>query len=319
MNRRNLLIVGGVAIVVATIIFFTLRNTGSDILYKESVVEKGSIAITILSTGTVAPENRLEIKPPIPGRVEEVLVKEGEKVKKGQILAWMSSSERAALMDAARAEGAGAVKRWGEMYRPTPVLSPINGTIILRNVESGQTFASTDSILSMSDRLTVKAQVDETDIAQIKVGEKAQIVLDAYSTQKVPGTVDKISYDAKPVNNVTTYEVDVLPVETPDFMRSGMTANLTFAVSNKENIVVVLNQALKNTNGVTTVMVKNGDQKIERELELGVTDGRQTEVLSGLSPAEIVLIPQMTLKGKPKTGSPFSPMGQPKPASSKGK
>ncbi|MGZ3722453.1 MAG: efflux RND transporter periplasmic adaptor subunit [Bdellovibrionales bacterium] len=318
MSRKSILISGASALAVGIVIYFTLASTKSDTAYKESPVVKGSLAITILSTGTVQPENRLEIKPPIPGRVEQVLVKEGENVKKGQILAWMSSSERAALLDAARAEGPKEVKRWSELYRPTPVLSPIDGTIILRNVESGQTFASTDSILSMSDRLTVKAQVDETDIAQIKVGESAEIILDAYSTQKVPGKVDKISYDAKTVNSVTTYEVDVLPVQTPDFMRSGMTANVTFQISNKEDIVLVSNQALKNQNGATTVMVKTADGRKEKELELGISDGRQTEILSGLSAGDVVLIPEMS-KGKTKTGSPFSPMGQPRGGSSGGK
>jgi macrolide-specific efflux system membrane fusion protein len=51
------------------------------------------------------PQNRLEIKPPIAGRAEEVLVNEGELVKAGQIIAWMSSTDRAALLDAARAQG----------------------------------------------------------------------------------------------------------------------------------------------------------------------------------------------------------------------
>jgi macrolide-specific efflux system membrane fusion protein len=309
MSRKTILISGAAALAVGLTVYLTLAGSRQDTAFKESPVQNGSIAVTILSTGTVQPENRLEIKPPIPGRVETVLVKEGEKVKKGQILAWMSSSERAALLDAARAEGPAEVKRWSELYRPTPVISPIDGTIILRNVESGQTFAGTDSILSMSDRLTVKAQVDETDIAQIKLNEKAEIVLDAYSTQKIPGKVDKISYDAKTVNNVTTYEVDVLPDKTPDFMRSGMTANVTISISNKDDIVVVPNQALKNANGVTSVMVKDGDRSVERELELGISDGKQTEVVSGLKAGETVLIPQISGKGRAKTGSPFSPMG----------
>lgn len=319
MNRKTILILG-VAITVAGIVaYLTVTRGKSDITYKQVPIQKGDIAITILSTGTVQPENRLEIKPPIAGRVEKVLVEEGQQVKKGQILAWMSSSERAALLDAARAEGPTEVKRWSELYRPTPVLAPIDGTIILLSVESGQTFAGTDSILSMSDRLTVKAQVDETDIAQIKVGQRAEIILDAYSTQKVPGKVDKISYDAKSVNNVTTYQVDVLPDSTPDFMRSGMTANVTFFISSKEGILVVSNQAFKNKNGVTTALVKTGDGNAERELELGVTDGRQTEVVSGLNEGDVVLIPQMNANGRPKGSNPFSPMGQPRPAAGGGR
>ncbi len=69
----------------------------------------GSIKTFISSTATVLPKNRLEIKPSVNGRIEKILVREGDKVKIGQILAWMSSTERAALLDAARGQGEQAV------------------------------------------------------------------------------------------------------------------------------------------------------------------------------------------------------------------
>src|SRR3989339_1669357 len=73
--------------------------------YETVKIERGSINSVISATGIVEPHNRLEIKPSVAGRIESVLVEEGEKVKKGQILAWMSSTERATLLDAARAPG----------------------------------------------------------------------------------------------------------------------------------------------------------------------------------------------------------------------
>jgi len=68
-------------------------------------VTRGNILASIPATGTVMPRNRLEIKPPVAGRVEQILVNEGHNVRKGEILAWMSSNDRAALLDAARAKG----------------------------------------------------------------------------------------------------------------------------------------------------------------------------------------------------------------------
>src|SRR4051812_18728009 len=59
---------------------------------------KGSIEDAVEATGTVQPMNRVEIKPPIPGRIEKLLVDEGDRVKAGDILAWMSSSDRAAIL-----------------------------------------------------------------------------------------------------------------------------------------------------------------------------------------------------------------------------
>jgi macrolide-specific efflux system membrane fusion protein len=284
----------------------------------EVVVKKGTIKIQILSTGIIQPENKVEIKPPIAGRVEKVLVTEGVKVKKGQILAWMSSTERAALLDAATSRGDKELKEWESMYRPTPILAPINGMIIQKNVESGQTFTTQDAILVMSDRLTVKAQVDETDIAQIKLKLKAKISLDAYPNQSIEAMVDQIAFDAKTVNNVTTYIVDVLPLSTPAFMRSGMTANVVFEVTSKSDILTVPAEAIKYEDGKKFLSVVNPDDKkvpVLTEVEVGISDGKKIEIISGVKETDSIFIPEFKLKdNKSGGGSPFSPMGVPKKA-----
>jgi len=268
-------------------------------------IKRGNIQVTVLATGQVSPENRLEIKPPIAGRVEQVLVEEGQAIKKGQILAWMSSTERAALLDAARAQGPKEIKKWEGLYKATPVIAPIDGTIILRNVESGQSFNNNDAILVMSDRLTVKAQVDETDIAQIHVRQAAEIVLDAYPETKISGQVDQIAYEARQFNSVTTYLVDVLPDQTPDFMRAGMTANVTFNIDGKQNVLLIPNEALKIRNGRAITMIPSNSGPIEREITVGVSDGKVSEVLSGLEENDTVLIRQIQAKSNSGLLSPL--------------
>lgn len=292
------------------------------ITYREFKVERGNLASTILSTGTVQPENRLEIKPPIAGRVETVLVQEGQKVAKGQILAWMSSTERAGLIDAARSQGPDELKKWEELYKPTPIIAPIAGTLILRNVESGQTFTNADAILVMSDRLTVKAQVDETDIAQIKLRQSATIVLDAYAGQRIPARVDQIAFEAKTVNNVTTYVVDVLPVKTPDFMRSGMTANVVFDVEARENVLWIPSEAVKiDDGGATTTLVRGSDGKpTSREIKLGIAEGKRTEIVDGLQEGETILVARLAARDeKSKNANPFSPIGGGRPGGGNGR
>lgn len=285
------------------------KTTTPKVTYKEYKVEKGSLLVSILSTGTVQPENRLEIKAPVPGRINQILVNEGAKVKKGQILAWMSSTERAALLDAARARGQEEVDRWEEMYRPAPIIAPIAGTIILKSVEPGQTITSTEAIFVMSDRLTVKAQVDETDIAKIKLQQKAEIVLDAYPDQKIEAKVDQIAYEAKTVNNVTTYIVDVLPLQTPDYFRSGMTANVHFYQDSRENTLQLSSEAINLVNEKYSVQVKKEDGLEERVIEVGISNGKKTEILSGLVEDEIVVKPDLSKADKQKSNNPFSPFG----------
>jgi len=284
------------------------QKNENNVQLRENKVERGNIEITILSTGTVQPENRLEIKAPIPGRVEKILIKEGDYVKKGKILAWMSSTERATLLDSAQASGEEEVKKWEEIYRPTPIIAPIDGTIVLKNIENGQTFTTTDAILVMSDRLTVKAQVDETDIASIKLKQAAEITLDAYPETKISAQIDQIAFEATTVSNVTTYIVDVLPKEIPSFMRSGMTANVKFFMDGKNDVLTVPNDAVKIQDGKSTVIVLQDGDRVEREIEIGITDGKKTEVISGLNEGDIVFSAQIKPRDKNKSSSsPFAP------------
>lgn len=315
VNKKRIIVSTLLLVVISAVggYYFWNKQQQPEVTYKESKPSRGDLVVSILSTGVVQPENRLEIKPPIAGRVETVLVDEGQRVKKGQLLAWMSSTERAALLDAARAKGLDELKHWEELYRATPILAPINGMIISRNTEAGQTFTGQDPIFVMSDRLTIKAQVDETDIAQIKLRQKAEIILDAYPGQTFDAKVDQIAYDAKTVNNVTTYIVDVLPEKTPAFLRSGMTANVTFYVAEKNNVLLLPNDAIKAEDGDFYVMVKSAkpdEQPRKQEIETGITDGKRTEIISGINETDIVLVAQY--KGRAKNsgqGSPFSPMG----------
>lgn len=282
------------------------------IVYRHATVSRSTIRVTILSTGTVAPENRLDLKPPVAGRVEKVLVQEGDKVRQGQILAWMSPTERATLIDTARSQGKAELAYWEEAYKMTPILAPSRGLIILKNADSGQTVTQTDIVLSMSDRLIVKVNVDETDLAQIKNEQKVFIVLDAFANRPLPGKVHHIGYDAKTVNNVTTYEVDVATDETPDFMKSGMTANATFLVAEKNEVLVVPAAAIHHEDKRSFLLVPNPEVKedsIEKDVEIGLTDGKKVEVVSGVAEGDTILLASLASFGTgDKAVNPFSSM-----------
>src|SRR5262249_4093711 len=147
----------------------------------------GSIEDTVEATGEVMPLNRVEIKPPIGGRIEKLLVDEGAHVAAGQILGWMSSTDRAAILDAAPSQGPEELKHWEDTYKATPIVAPLAGTVILRNVVVGQTVDPATVIYAMSDKLIVKADVDETDIGRVRTGMEARITLDSYPNQSIQG------------------------------------------------------------------------------------------------------------------------------------
>ncbi len=260
----------------------------------------GDIQAMITSTATVQPQNRLEIKPPINGRIDKILVREGDIVKAGDILALMSSTERAALLDAARARGPEDLKYWEDVYKPTPLISPISGEVIVSQDEPGQTVTSADVVLVLSDRLIVQAQVDETDVGKVRVGQVAAISLDAYPQIKVKGKVDHIYYESKIVNNVTIYQVDILPDDVPPVFRSGMTATVNIIEKEKTDILTVPVEAVKkDKDGSDYVLVSGGpDTKpVERKVDTGLSDEKNVEILSGLSVDDDIIL--STQKYKP--------------------
>ncbi len=250
----------------------------------------GDILASIPATGVVEPYNRLEIKPPVAGRVESVLVAEGNNVKKGQILAWMSSSDRAALLDAARSKGSVEVAYWQDVYKPTPIIAPLDGFIILRGVEPGQSITVADPILVMADHLIVKAQVDETDLASIRLNERADIILDSYPSNTIPAKVEHIAYESTVINNVTVYEVDVVPNFVPLYFRSGMSATVNFYQQQKRNILLIPSRAIKKMGGQTYAFVRRNGKIVAMPIKIGL-ENSNTEVLSGLSPEAEVIIP----------------------------
>ena len=249
---------------------------------------RGKIENVVDANGSVVPFNRVEIKPPISGRV----VQEGARVKKGQIIAWMSSSDRAAILDAARAQGSEAVKHWEDAYKATPVIAPLDGVIILKNVVVGQEVDSSNVVYAMSDELIVLAQVDESDIGKVKLGMPARIVLDSYPNSQTPGKVFDILYEGKNVSSVITYGVKVRPLSVPSFFRSQMTANISFIVGHKDDALLVPAPAVQVVaGGGKQVMVPGPDGKpVPRPVTTGIESGDKIEVVSGIEEGDQVLV-----------------------------
>ncbi|MFH1692543.1 MAG: efflux RND transporter periplasmic adaptor subunit [Candidatus Omnitrophota bacterium] len=313
LNRRIPIIVFALIIGIAFISFIRGKPQGDvGLERKEMFPFVGDIVLGVSTTGVVEPQNRLEIKPSINGRIEEIFVHEGDKVKKGAILAFMSSTDRAALVDAARAKDSETLKYWEEVYKQSPVVSPIDAEVIVRSVEPGQTVTTSDDIVVLSDRLIVNAQLDETDIARVKVGQSAFIALDAYPDKKIKGVVDHIAYESKLVNNVTIYDVDIVPREVPDFFRSGMSTNVEIIEDERKNVLLIPVSAVMQEKGKSYVMAKRKKKRSFEKvyIKTGLSDEKNIQVISGLSVGDLVVTQDQAYSSssRKKTGSnPFMP------------
>lgn len=293
--------------------FFVFKGTRqTEKRFVEIYPLRGTIRVSISTTGAVEPLNRVKIQSSVGGRIEEILVNEGQLVKKGTVLAMLSSTERAALLDAAKLQGKSEESYWNNVYKKTTVLAPMDGQVIVRSVDPGQTVTASDSLFVLSDRLIVKAFVDETDIGRVKIGQKALMGLDAYPDIRVSGSVQHIYYESHLQNNVNIYNVDIIPDRIPNVFRSGMSANIKIIVQEKNGVLLLPISAVQNRDGKTFVRQKSDDAEKGRrytKVRMGIQDGSNIEILDGLSDNSVVLIPDTSfvLPKNQSGANPFMP------------
>ncbi len=315
MGSRKALVWGVLfaLLVLGTAGFYYFRNNKSaKQSFEEVRASRGTISSTVSTTGAVEPQTRVKIQSSVGGRIEEILVEEGQLVKKGEVLAMLSSTERAALLDAAKLQGKSEQGYWQKVYKETAVVAPMAGQVIVRSVDPGKTVTTSDSLFVLSDRLLVKAYVDETDIGRVKVGQKALIGLDAYPEIKVNGVVGHIYYESHLQNNVNIYNVDVLPERIPDVFRSGMSANIEIIVEEKNNALLLPAAAVQSRNGKTVVLQHRRSKPDEvrfKSVKTGLQDEAHIEILEGLTDNDVVLLPDTSfvLPGKKGGSNPFMP------------
>ncbi len=272
--------------------------------------ELGTVQTTIDTIGEVQPQNRLAVTPPINGRIDEILVDEGDTVVRGQILARLSSTERAALLDAATAQGDEALAHWQDVYKPTPLIAPIDGQVIVRGMEPGQTVSPATPIIVISDRLIVRGFVDETDIGQVRTGQTATVTLDAYPHVIVNGIVDHISYEARVINNVVVYEVEIVPDEVPDVFRSGMSAALAVVDRRSENVCCIPIDAVEyDEEGAFVRIAGDAEEGTLHRVQVGLTDGINAEITEGLKSGDMLVVRRevFALSEKKTAKNPFMP------------
>lgn len=304
------------------IILILKNNLFKKLEFIEIKVSKDTLSSSFRISGNVEPRNRLPIKPQIAGRIEDIFVKEGEKVKKGQVIAYLSSQERSALLDIAKSQGEETYKKWQEIYKPTPVIAPLDGFIIVRDKEPGQTITTNDYIVVMADELIIKAYVDETDLRYIRLGQIVKCTLDAYPDIKFLGKIEHIAYESTLINNVTVYEIKIKPILNPqefdfkkqkDFvfhkrekekitqkivkaqnissiLRSGMTATIEVVAEERKDVLVLPVNAIEYSSKEKYVLLKKDKQIIKQLVETGISNGKNIEIISGLNEGDIVLV-----------------------------
>jgi HlyD family secretion protein len=207
----------------------------------------------------------------------------------------------------------------------TKILSPVDGVVISRNVDVGQTVAAsfqTPTLFTIAQDLT-KMQIDtnvaESDIGVVKVGQDVEFSVDAYPDTTFKGKVWQIRQAPITVQNVVTYDV-VIQVNNRDFkLMPGMTANVSIIITTRHDVLRITNAALRfrfserpagggagaaptNKKGPVVWVLENGKPK-RVSVTPGVSDGNYTEIVSGdLKEGQQIIVEQLK-KNKPQTPS----------------
>ena len=213
------------------------------------------------------------------------------------------------------------------------ITSPIDGVVLSKSVEEGQTVAasfSTPELFNIAQNLTdmrVIADVDEADIGEVKEGARVTFTVDAYPNDTFEGKVTQVRQEATTTNNVVTYEVVISAPNNDLKLKPGLTANVTIFTAEKQGVLCVPSKALRftpttetvgnmkiqDTNGKNKVWTKEGNTLKAHNLQIGMSDGINTEVLSGISEGTVIvtgmeeMAQQSEDMGEQQERSPFAP------------
>ena len=190
------------------------------------------------------------------------------------------------------------------------ITSPIDGTVISKSVEEGQTVAAsfnTPELFTIAKDLKnmqVIANVDEADIGGVAVGNRVNFTVDAYPDDTFQGVVKQVRLEATTTNNVVTYEVVISAPNADLKLKPGLTANVTIFTKEQANILSVANKALRFTptketvgkdmkivdcKGKNKVWTLNGNTLTAHSVNIGQSDAMHTQILSGIKAGQSVI------------------------------
>ena len=221
----------------------------------------------------------------------------------------------------------------------TEIVSPIDGAIVSRNVEIGQTVAArleTPPLFLVAADLTVihiDANVDEKDISEVKPGDTASFTVEAFPNRPFAGEVTQIRPSSQTIENVATYDV-VISAPNPDLLLgSGMMATISIVVDRRDHVIRAPNQALRYSprdlavpngsgnprappDGSSRLWILRDGKPIAITVQLGLNDGANTEIVEGdLQPGDELIIgesggalekPAAMVPPDPRLGKPKS-------------
>lgn len=203
------------------------------------------------------------------------------------------------------AQNQASLKQLEEQLNYTTITSPMDGTILSRDVEMGDAVSSilvlgstATLVMTIGDtrQVYVQGKVDEADIGRVYMGQAARIKVESFKDKTFLGKVTKIAPLGVEKDNVTTFEVRVSIDNPGGELKANMTANAEILLDEHKNVITVPEQAvIYDNNRNASVEVPDPKQKTGRRkvsIQAGISNGTKTEILSGLNFGDTVILQQ---------------------------
>ncbi len=171
------------------------------------------------------------------------------------------------------------------------IYSPIAGVLVQSPITSTnvQVSAADSWIVVDPTSLYLSADLDETDLKRVSVGQKVFVMLDAYPDLKIESTVSSISYGPKETTTGTVYEVKIdLSKEEAMNLRLGLNGSAGVVLKEKSMTLTLPASAISNTGGRSFVYIKSGNKFVEKSIDTGIENGGVIEIISGVSEGDHV-------------------------------
>ena len=235
-------------------------------------VKSGNLMETLFYVGDIKAQDEAEVYPRVSGKLLENTVKEGDRVKKDDTVAFIDRDEI------------------GFEFEKSPVESPIEGIIGMVYLDRGVSVSSNTAIAKVVDMDIVKIRVDvvERDLPKLKVDQVAQIYVDAYPKRFFEGVVDRVSPVVDLASRTALVEIKI---PNKDYrLKPGMFARVKILIREREGVLTIPRDAvIKEDSSNYVFVVKNNNKVYRQKIEVGLRENNKFEVINGLSEGEIVV------------------------------
>ncbi|MBQ8300254.1 MAG: efflux RND transporter periplasmic adaptor subunit [Clostridia bacterium] len=315
VSDRNFLLADGSQVVEVTIRVETTGYSLTNAQVKGTIYTDAGTAISSANTAFVTGVTNNMVKAKSMGTVKEVYVKNGDYVNTGAVIAILENTDLQTSLSNAQIALKNAKNSLSNVEKQLEnyyITSPISGTIAYKNNKLGDIIsnfqsASSNIMVTVVDNSIKKfeMEVDELDIAKVKVGQEVEVTIDALEGKEFVGTVANINTIGKTTAGITTYTV-LIELESNSEIYAGMNVDASIKITSINDVIRVPLSAVRKGNvvyrKVADVNYQDADSKVPMgyekvSVEIGQNNSDYIEIISGIKEGDVVLIDKLTQSG----------------------